>query len=147
MKSKTDAAVAGVPNIELRHSGAHETQRQEPDRVIRSVCPGGLSSLMRFDSLQQMGCLLFASLALNVALLTLRGTATRPELALDKQSVSAESQPRSARQRERPSLVDALSFSDKTTHHGYDRVYTHSLSRCVPSRHVSSRSASMKASI
>jgi hypothetical protein len=79
---------------------------------------------MRFDRLQQMGCLLFASLALNVALLTLRCTATRPELALDKQSVFAETQLRSARKRERPSLADALSKSDKTTRHGYDRVYT-----------------------
>ena len=34
---------------------------------------------MTFDRLQQMGCPIFASLALNVALLTLLGTATRPE--------------------------------------------------------------------
>ena len=45
------------------------------DETARGPGAGSLSRGMRFDRLQQMGCALSASLALNVALLTLVGTA------------------------------------------------------------------------
>ena len=65
----------------LKHTRNSKLKRRKfwLHRAAPRARPRALSRGMRFDRLQQMGCALFASLALNVALLTLLGTATRPE--------------------------------------------------------------------